>query len=166
MKKILIGFVFFGLSTLFMPNANLVTAQQVPVLELFHGAECPHCHKEMKWLPTLQKMYPNLQIKKYEVWHVPENRILMQKRLDEIGKESGAVPTNIIGDEVVVGFNPEGILALMKKNYGEPVVGIIGNTEGSGSSVIEGKDNKLWIVLGAGLVIAVVGGWFVFGKKE
>lgn len=166
MEKLLIGFMFLAVSMLSAPSADVAQAQQIPVLEMFHGAECPHCHKERAWFPILKKMYPNLQIKEYEIWHEPKNRILMQKRLDEIGGESRSVPTNIIGDELVVGFNPEAILALMKKHYGEPVAEITDSTKSSGSSLIEGENNTLWIVLAIGLLIAIGGGWFVFGKEK
>jgi len=115
MKKLLL----ILLSVCFVLN---VQAQRVPVLELFHGAECPHCHDERKWLPTLVKMYPGLEIKEYEVWHDTNNQLLFQQRLQELNKESQAVPTNIIGKEVIVGFNKAKIKEVMKAEYGDPFI--------------------------------------------
>ncbi len=114
MKKILLGFVL----SLFVFTPAL--AQKAQVLEFFHGRDCPHCHKEQAWFPTLKEAYPGLDIKMYEVWYNEENQALMQKRLQEIGEQSDAVPTNIIEGEMVVGFDPGKIVDLLEKNYGAP----------------------------------------------
>lgn len=132
MKKLL--FSILGISSLFggffsLFTAPEVSAQQAPVMEFYHGAECPHCHAEKKWFPTLLSYYPDLVIEEYEVWHAPENQKKMQARLKELGKTSGGVPTNIIGDSVIVGFNPEGILAALEANYGPPYGEGIDNIE-------------------------------------
>ena len=76
----------------------------------------------MKWFPELKEMYPDLEIRKYEVWHDVENKIRWDIRMKELGQKAGSVPTNIIGNDLVVGFNPEGILAALEKNYGPPAV--------------------------------------------
>jgi len=55
-------------------------AQQVPTMDFFYGTKCPHCHDEMKWFPQLEKMYPNLQINKYEVWHDAENKLIFGRK--------------------------------------------------------------------------------------
>lgn len=130
MKKILIlclSFLVF----------NTALAQRVPILEMYHGAECPHCHHQKDWLPILMEMYPGIEIREYEVWHNPENKALLQKRLNELKKESNAVPTNIIGDEVIVGFKKEKIIEIMKEEYGAPA-----KTE---TQILEErKANTLW----------------------
>ena len=105
--------VSLGLSTTF--------AQEIPTLTLFHGAECPHCHKELKWLPKLEKMYPGLKVNEYEVWHNAENQALFDATMKELGQEAQGVPTNVIKDQVVVGFNPEAIVTAMTEAYGDPV---------------------------------------------
>lgn len=115
LKNIFIG--FFG----FFLLSSQTLAQQIPTLEFFHGAECPHCHEEKKWFSELKQMYPDIQIKEYEVWHNPENKIIAQKRLQAIGEPFSGVPTNIVGDQVIVGFMPEAILALLEVNYGPPL---------------------------------------------
>lgn len=121
MKKLFFGFAFFlasfAIQSLESPSLK---AQQVPILEMFHGAECPHCHEQRAWLPKLEAMYPGLDVQMHEVWHDQENAALMKKRLAEIGATSSSVPTSIIQDEVVVGFSPTNILRLMQKHYGEP----------------------------------------------
>jgi len=149
MKKLLCVVAFF----LFFSE---VFAQQIPVLEVFHGRECPHCQKEMKWLPTLQKMYPSLKIKEYEVWHDEANKALVSKRMKEMGKEFTGVPTNIIEGEVIVGFQPERIVEVLKAKYGAP------------KEVIESSEEETslpnWIW---GLVLFLLTGTvFVYYKKQ
>lgn len=80
-----------------------------PVLEVYHGAECPHCHKELKWLEGVQKEHPNLEVELYEVWHDSANALKWQARLQDLGQEATGVPTNVIGDQVIVGFDPVAI---------------------------------------------------------
>ncbi|HEY5714140.1 MAG TPA: hypothetical protein VIT68_02200 [Candidatus Gracilibacteria bacterium] len=113
MKKIIIVLAF-----LLIPS--LVWAQVIPKMEFYHGEECPHCKKQHKWLPELREMYPDLEIEIYEVWHDEANQKKMQARLDELGKESTGVPTNIIEGDVIVGFNPEAILESLARHYGPP----------------------------------------------
>ncbi len=97
-------------------------AQQVPTMDFFYGTKCPHCHDEMKWFPQLEKMYPNLQINKYEVWHDAENKLIFDSYMKKLGQRAGGVPTNIIEKDLIVGFDPEGILTALEKNYGPPVI--------------------------------------------
>ena len=115
MKKIVLGFI---LGASFVSVSAL--AQQRAVLEFFHGAECPHCHEEKGWFPELQQMYPDLEIREYEIWHDEKNRLLAETRLAELGQKLDGVPTNIIEGEVVVGFNQQKIEQLLEKNYGPP----------------------------------------------
>lgn len=117
MKKI-ISFSLLIASFLILIPASF--AQKIPTLEMFHGRECPHCHKQMEWLPELKEMYPDVEIKKYEVWHDTENQALFSARMAELGKKAEGVPTNIIEGDVSVGFNPVQILQLMEKHYGAP----------------------------------------------
>lgn len=97
-------------------------AQQIPTLEFFYGETCPHCKDEKKWFPDLKKMYPDIQIKEYEVWYNAENNKLFRERLAQLGETSSGVPTNIIGEDIVIGFLPQEILAALEKNYGPPQI--------------------------------------------
>ncbi len=112
MKKVLL--LVFG-TLLCISGAS---AQQMPVLDLFYGAECPHCHEEMEWLEQVTKYHSELKVNKYEVWHNTANRFLMQQRLRELGIKPTGVPINIIGDSVVVGFKRQEILNTIGAVYG------------------------------------------------
>lgn len=112
----------FGL--LFFVSTYTADAQKAPTLELFHGRDCPHCHAELDWLPELEALYPGLVIDKKEVWFNPANQAAFDKRMEGLGLEASGVPTNVIADEVVVGFDKDQILALMEKHYGKPAVAV------------------------------------------
>lgn len=100
---------------------GMTQAQQVPTLELFYGAECPHCHEEMEWLEVVREGYPDLVVEKYEVWHDATNRKLWQSRMAELDEKAQGVPTNIIGgDTVVVGFERGKIQRILEEKYGIP----------------------------------------------
>jgi hypothetical protein len=117
MKKLLLG-----LALLVGMWGGTTFAQQAPTMDFFYGAECKYCHSEMKWFPELKEMYPDLEIRKYEVWHDVENKIRWEVRMRELGTKATNVPTNVIGNDLVIGFNAEGILAALEKNYGPPAV--------------------------------------------
>lgn len=167
MKKFIIQFSI-GISLLL----SSASAQQAQVLEMFHGEECPHCQAQMRWLPQLEAAYPALEIRKYEVWHNAENQALMANRLNEIGETSTGVPTNIVEGEVVTGFNPEGLVALLEKNYGAPVTdrAALVAGEASGVTLTEGDAGVNWktliIILAA--TFGLIGGVFFFtgGNKS
>ncbi|MDH3324897.1 MAG: hypothetical protein OEL89_04630, partial [Candidatus Peregrinibacteria bacterium] len=108
MKK----FFMLLVSAIFV-SGGIVSAQQVQVLELFHGEECPHCHKEKAWLPELKEKFPNLEIREYEVWHNEENKAIFNERLKELGETPQGVPTNVIGNQVIVGFQADKIIAAL-----------------------------------------------------
>jgi len=116
MKKVL-GLVL-GVCSMWWGTAH---AQQIPTLEIFYGAECPHCHEEMQWLDVFQKGYPDLVVKKYEVWHDAANRKMWEQRLADLGEKVQGVPTNILdGDTVLVGFERTKLQAAIKEKYGIP----------------------------------------------
>jgi len=118
MKKLLlsVGFLLIGI----IGNPHIVSAQTAPVLEFFYGAECPHCHEEKKWFPTLKKLYPSLEIREYEVWHNTKNKKIWERRMAELNKKPSGVPTNIFEDEVLVGFDKKKILEILKQKLGPP----------------------------------------------
>jgi len=116
MKKLL----FTLLLTLGLLGINDIQAQQATNLEFYYGAECPHCHEEIKWFSELEKMYPDIQIQQFEVWHNSQNKALWNKRMRDLGATPAGVPTNIIGNEIMVGFNAPAILALLEKHFGPP----------------------------------------------
>ncbi len=144
--------------------AGSVWAQEIPVLEFFYGRECPHCHKEKAWLPTLQAMYPDLEIKEYEVWHDEKNKILWAERLAELDQTPRAVPTNIIKGQVIVGFQKETILEVMRSHFGEPLA-----VEASPMGLEtpeKSQDWTKWIFIFVGTLVIIGGALALGGRKN
>jgi len=112
-------------------------AQRAPVMEFFHGSECPHCHAEKAWFPELKEMYPDLEIREYEVWHDKANQAFWHDRMRKLGLQAKAVPTNIIENEVVVGFKSQEILDLLEKHFGPPV-------KEKSTSLVKGEEDRSW----------------------
>ncbi len=105
----------------FLLVSTQVWAQRIPTIEIFHGNGCPHCAQELDWIESeLKPMYPDLKVLEYEVWFHPENKTLWENRMKKFNLKPQAVPTNIVGNQVLVGFKKEALLAEMKKNFGEP----------------------------------------------
>ena len=74
-------------------------------LYLFYGDGCPHCADEKEFLDSIDDKYPNLEIIKNEVWYNDENSLLLDKLERELKITRSGVPTTIIGEEVIVGYN-------------------------------------------------------------
>lgn len=141
-------------------------AQQIPTLDFFHGRECPHCHAEKAWFPTLKQAYPDIVINQHEVWHDAENQALWAERLSALGETPSGVPSNVIGDVQVVGFVPTAILAVLEDKYGPPAVDTTTITTESTTSKPASKGLDLGFILivlgGIGLAAGIV----FFGKKS
>ena len=146
-------YLFIAFGVFMLVNVNPAAAQEIPVITIFHGRECPNCQAEFKWIPKLEKMYPGVEIKEYEIWHNPAFKVLAQAQLEKLGKTLTGVPTNIINGDVVVGFQPDKILKIMKKHYGPPQEIKEGDLEPSGEI-----ENWVWALMwlflgGAGFLI-------------
>jgi cytochrome c biogenesis protein CcdA/thiol-disulfide isomerase/thioredoxin len=86
------------------PTPSAAAFGRPVLLEMFYAHDCPHCHEALAWLPELEKKYPNLVVRKYEVKADADNR----RRFDEAAlrhhtKVTG-VPTFFLGDDTIVGF--------------------------------------------------------------
>ncbi len=140
---------------------STIYAQKIPTLDFFYGAECPHCHDEIAFFPVLKNMYPDLVINQYETWHNPENKILAEKKLSEIGETLEGVPTNIIEETVIVGFQKEKILRTLEQSYGKPAVSL---TEAEQSQKSKNPAKK-WILVIGGLIV-LAGAGYAFSQKK
>ncbi|MFA5777668.1 MAG: hypothetical protein WC906_04480 [Parcubacteria group bacterium] len=71
---------------------------------LFYGNGCPHCAKEMQFLQEMQEIYPNLEIRSFEIYHSKENALLLQKIGKSMDADVSGVPFSVIGDKYFVGY--------------------------------------------------------------
>ena len=85
-------------------NESGHTEQCDKTIYLFYGAECPNCQAEEKFLDDLIKNHPEIQVKRYEVWHNNENLELFKKMAGEKNVKAQAVPTTFVGHQTFVGY--------------------------------------------------------------
>lgn len=98
--------IFLIVTIIFLLLPVLSTAQEAPpvYLTIFYGEGCPHCAKEMIFLAALQKEFPNLKIRKLEIWHNAENVAKMQKVGANLNISAVSIPLTIVGQEAVAGY--------------------------------------------------------------
>lgn len=92
--------VFLGLSV----AHHFGLAQEKLELIYFWGDGCPHCAKEKIFLEKLEKAYPWLEIKRYEVWYNAENQTLLQETAQQYNIAQPGVPLTIIRDKYFLGY--------------------------------------------------------------
>jgi cytochrome c biogenesis protein CcdA/glutaredoxin len=76
-----------------------------PELVVFHGDGCPHCAAMLEFLDELQDRYPDLEFRDYEVWYDKANAELFAETLAALGERATAVPTVVVGEQVIVGHS-------------------------------------------------------------
>ena len=103
MKKITKIFLFLAL--LLFPLSTYAYENDEVTLYFFHGDGCPHCALEREYLDKLQEKYPNLKIERYEVWYDDYNANLLGKVQKALDSTRMGVPTNVIGNTILVGFS-------------------------------------------------------------
>lgn len=102
-KKIIFAF----LVCLFLLPNSLAKEDKNLTLHLFYKDGCPHCKNEKEYLKTIEKEFPDLEIKMYEVSKNEENLALMQKVLNENNLTYAGVPFTVIGDTTFTGYNDD-----------------------------------------------------------
>jgi len=71
----------------------------------FYGQGCPHCAKEEIFLQDLEKQYPDIEIKSFEVWYDQGNLDLLKKIGEVISADVSGVPFTLVGENYVIGFS-------------------------------------------------------------
>jgi glutaredoxin len=90
-------------SRIVLPDYNDTDAG--PVLYLFWGDGCPHCHTELDFLRDLQDQYPSLRIRDYETWNDASNSELFSEMAEAFGFQARGVPATFLDDKYWVGFS-------------------------------------------------------------
>lgn len=106
MKKIA-KLIFIIISIIFIStNVNAKETDNL-TLYVFKGDGCPHCKAEIDYLDTIKDKYTNLEIKEYEVWYDDDNASLLTKVESYFNIKRSGVPTTIIGNTVIQGYQNE-----------------------------------------------------------
>jgi thiol-disulfide isomerase/thioredoxin len=70
----------------------------------FYGEECPHCQKIEPFIDNLSIKYPDVEIRKLEIWHNQTNQQIYTSVNAAAGVTSpSGVPEIVIGKVVLVG---------------------------------------------------------------
>lgn len=103
MKKIVR--VLIILCLMFLPFSVSALENDKITLYFFHGDGCPHCAEEETFLKKLEKEYPELEIKSYEVWHDKDNAAFLKDVQSAFHVTRPGVPTNVIGNTLISGYS-------------------------------------------------------------
>ncbi|MDD1702489.1 MAG: thioredoxin family protein [Methanoregula sp.] len=80
-----------------------VTANDT-IAYFFYGEECPHCKKVEPFIDNMTKKYPDIDIRKLEIWHNQTNEKLYTSVNAAAGISSPqGVPEVVIGKVTLVG---------------------------------------------------------------
>lgn len=91
-----------------LPSFSFAQEAAPVYLTLFYGDGCPHCAKEEAFLDKLEKEFPNLVVRRLEVWYNQDNIRLMQEVGQNLNIRITGVPFTVIGEETIAGyFNDE-----------------------------------------------------------
>lgn len=77
------------------------------VIYFYWGDGCPHCKEAKPFLAELQRQYPQIDLRAYEVWNNPDNQNKFQLMAKSYGTEAQYVPTFFIGEKYWVGFSDQ-----------------------------------------------------------
>lgn len=119
--------------------------KQTVLLHLFWGRGCPHCEEEKKFLETLKRKYPGLEVREHEVWYDIENKELFKRVMKSVGRQA-AVPATVVGKKLFVGFNePTGrsiddaVRDCFKRGCPDGIQSMIRSGEGQAREEVSGK---------------------------
>jgi cytochrome c biogenesis protein CcdA/glutaredoxin len=151
-KQVWFGFVLVFL--LFFSLAS-VSAQvdDVCVYE-FYGQGCPHCGAVESHLETLEKAYPDLKIKRFEIYNNRSNLLVLQDYFEtyNVPNEYRGVPIVFISDQYLVGDSPiintlESLINAVGSAECPVINGINGTGEGGGKSGLEEIGFKFYLTI-------------------
>ncbi len=107
MKKWIFGiFILFSI----LSNFNLVFAQNEKIeIYFFYSATCPHCTKEKIFLEELEEKYPQIEVKKLDLFERKNVELLKRFYRDyKVPAEiQGYVPITFIKERYFFGFDEE-----------------------------------------------------------
>jgi thiol-disulfide isomerase/thioredoxin len=76
-----------------------------PTIFFFWGTGCPHCAAAKPFLKELEKKYPAIEVRSFEVLNNSENLELLKKMAQARETEATGVPVFMLGNRVFAGFD-------------------------------------------------------------
>ena len=161
----ILAIIFILVFSAFISTPGTVNAQDKdPVtITLFWGDGCPHCQLERPFLSNLQKTFPEIQIRTYEVWYVESNIPIMEKVVGSFGETVSGVPVTVIGDKHWVGFGlqtkteiEETIQACLKNGCEDPVGKVLSPEEVSAGLPLTLKEDEVALLTNEDLQVSQI----------
>jgi len=109
MKKIFLALLIIIFLSLVI-KADFSLAQNQAEIHFFYSAICPHCAEEEEFLENLEKKYPEIKVKKYEVLYHPENQEILKDFYEKYQVPTGRqgwVPVTFTPTKYFIGFNEQ-----------------------------------------------------------
>jgi len=89
------------------PRHAMAATPDAPIVEVFTRPDCIHCAAASEYLKDLRARHPELQVIVFDIVADPQARTRLRE-LAEIHGTMMAVPTFLIGDRLLVGFDSAG----------------------------------------------------------
>jgi thiol-disulfide isomerase/thioredoxin len=94
------------------PNSTGLVAEELPaqeggqnaVMYFFWGEGCPHCNNQKPFLAELEERYPELEIRRFEIYKSPENANLFSELANAHEITPRGVPATFIGENHWIGY--------------------------------------------------------------
>lgn len=78
------------------------------LVHVFVHADCPHCHKEIRFLNRLREQYPGLRIAEHDISRTQaENLLLAYAARRAIPLEELGTPLLVTGDDYLIGYHDD-----------------------------------------------------------
>ena len=90
-----------------IPHSMVQQSETPVVIYFFWGDGCPHCAAAKPVLEKMVQENPRLELRSFEVYKDTEGVQFFSALMSEIGSEPRYVPTFIIGDQIIEGYNDE-----------------------------------------------------------
>ena len=75
----------------------------------FWADGCPHCEAEINYFGEIKKVYPNINIRAFEVTNYPENSQLVSLVSKKLNADITSIPFTVVGDQYISGWYNEEI---------------------------------------------------------
>lgn len=106
-KTFLIFFLIIVLGLFTKIDFTLAQQEKIEI-NFFYSAICPHCAEAEEFLRELEKKYPEVAIKEYEIFRHPENQTILSEFYDKYKVEEryrGRVPITFTPTKYFLGFD-------------------------------------------------------------
>lgn len=71
----------------------------------FWGDGCPHCREEKRFLREMEKRYPSIRLKDFEVWYNKKNAYFLTEMAESYDVKAPGVPITFIDRKVFIGYS-------------------------------------------------------------